>query len=54
MCPHFISQQKISTHDDIIEGILYHIIDESFRIHNKIDGLKTLFLANVMTDIILM
>lgn len=43
MCPHFISQQKISTHDDIIEGILYHIIDESFRIHSKIDGLKTFF-----------
>ena len=54
MCPHFIIKQKIITYYDIIEGILYHIIDESLRIHNKIDGLKTFFLANVMTDIILM
>ena len=34
--------------------IFYHIIDETFRIYNKIDGLKTFFLANVMTDVILM
>lgn len=28
---------------DIIEMIFYHIIDETFRIYNKIDGLKTFF-----------